>query len=466
MPTVSDAFVFFGATGDLAYKKIFPALQAMIQRGDLDMPIIGMARAGWTLEQLRERGARQPRAQRRRRRRTRSPSCRLAAAVRRRRLQRSRHLRAAAARRWAAQRVRCTTSRFRRACSGPSCRASPQPAAPRTRASSSRSRSAATWRRRRRSTARCTRCSPSRRSSASTTTSARKRCRTCSISASPTRSSSRSGTATTSTACRSRWPRTSACEGRGGFYEEVGAIRDVVQNHLLQVMALLAMDAPVGRDPECDARREAAPVPRDAAARPAGGRARPVPRLSRRSRASPPDSHVETFAALRLHIDTWRWAGVPFYIRAGKCLPVTATEVMRRPEDAAGGDLRRDPAGAIELFRFRLSPEVVISAGARVKRPGEAMVGDAVELVARHQSRAREIAVRAAAGRRDARRRLAVHARRRRRGGVARRRSGPRQRRRPSTTTSPAPGGRPAARAWSPATKAGTIRSPRRRTPC
>ena len=102
-------------------------------------------------------------------------------------------------------------------------------------------------------------------------------------------------------------------------------------------------------------------------------------------RASAPDSQVETFAALRLHIDTWRWAGVPFYIRAGKCLPITATEVMV--------DLKRPPLSVFDeitpaesnYFRFRLSPEVVISTGARVKSAGEAMRGEAVELIARHQ---------------------------------------------------------------------------------
>jgi len=97
-----------------------------------------------------------------------------------------------------------------------------------------------------------------------------------------------------------------------------------------------------------------------------------------------PDSQVETFAALRLHIDTWRWAGVPFYIRTGKCLPITATEVivdLKCPPVAIFDEIASSQSN---YFRFRLSPEVVISAGARVKRPGEAMVGDNVELVARH----------------------------------------------------------------------------------
>jgi glucose-6-phosphate 1-dehydrogenase len=105
-----------------------------------------------------------------------------------------------------------------------------------------------------------------------------------------------------------------------------------------------------------------------------------------------PDSQVETFAAMRLEIDTWRWAGVPFYIRTGKCLPLTATEVMvelKRPpmpifdDDYAGHAHARVPRS--NYFRFRLGPDMVIAAGARVKRPGESMRGDDVELVARHQ---------------------------------------------------------------------------------
>jgi len=102
-----------------------------------------------------------------------------------------------------------------------------------------------------------------------------------------------------------------------------------------------------------------------------------------------PDSQVETFAALCLHIDTWRWAGVPFYIRAGKCLPITSTEVivdLKSPPVAIFDEIKPTQSN---YFRFRLSPEVVISAGARVKRPGDEMAGDAVELVARH-SRAGE----------------------------------------------------------------------------
>jgi len=173
-------------------------------------------------------------------------------------------------------------------------------------------------------------------------------------------------------------------EGRGAFYEEVGTIRDVVQNHLLQVIALLAMDAPVGRDAE-SMREEKLRLFR--AMRPLDPRevVRGQFRGYRDEAGVAGDSRVETFAALCLHIDNWRWAGVPFYIRTGKCLPITCTEVMV--------DLKRTPVAIFDdvqlphsnYFRFRLSPEVAISAGARVKRPGEDMRGEPVELVVRSQ---------------------------------------------------------------------------------
>ena len=104
----------------------------------------------------------------------------------------------------------------------------------------------------------------------------------------------------------------------------------------------------------------------------------------RQEKGVAPDSQVETFAAVRLHLDMWRWAGVPFYIRAGKCLPVTTTEVvveLKRPPQNVFGE--KDP-GHPDHLRFRLSPDVVMALCARTKVPGEAMVGENVELIARH----------------------------------------------------------------------------------
>src|SRR5689334_21597430 len=171
-------------------------------------------------------------------------------------------------------------------------------------------------------------------------------------------------------------------QGRGRFYEEVGAIRDVVQNHLLQVVALLTMEPPVGhhadavRDEKLRAFRAMQPLAPNEVVR--GQYAGYL-----REEGVAPQSAVETFAALRLHIDTWRWAGVPFYIRAGKRMPITTTEIwvtLKRPPQAVFDDAPT----ATNTVRFRLSPHVAISLGARVKVPGEAMVGEAVDLLAQH----------------------------------------------------------------------------------
>jgi glucose-6-phosphate 1-dehydrogenase len=173
-------------------------------------------------------------------------------------------------------------------------------------------------------------------------------------------------------------------EGRGGFYEEAGAIRDVVQNHLLQVTALLAMDAPIGNDPVSMSAEKLRLV---RAMRPLDPRHVIRGQFSgyRDEKGVAPGSDVETFAALRLHIDTWRWAGVPFYIRTGKCLPISTTEVtvfLKSPPLPVFDDVTPPQSN---YYRFRLSPDVVISAGARVKEPGQALRGEAVALVARHQ---------------------------------------------------------------------------------
>jgi glucose-6-phosphate 1-dehydrogenase len=172
---------------------------------------------------------------------------------------------------------------------------------------------------------------------------------------------------------------------RGAFYDQTGAIRDVVQNHLLQVVSLLAMEAPSGATPEAVRNEQfkvldsIRPIAPDELVRGQYRGYRDVSGVS-------PGSTVETFAALRLHVDTWRWGDVPFYIRTGKSLPVTATEVrveMRRPPQSVFGQPQPPDA---DYFRFRLSPDMSISLGARAKKPGEAMVGEAVELYASHHS--------------------------------------------------------------------------------
>jgi glucose-6-phosphate 1-dehydrogenase len=172
-------------------------------------------------------------------------------------------------------------------------------------------------------------------------------------------------------------------QGRGRFYEEAGAIRDVVQNHLLEVASLLAMEAPSARGNEA-VRDEKTQAFRSMLPLKPGDVVRGQFRGYRSEEGVAPDSNVETFAAVRLYIDSWRWAGVPFYIRAGKCLPVTATEVLvelKRPPVALFPDCVTAPPNR---FRFRLSPHVVISLGARAKLPGERLRGEDVELIACH----------------------------------------------------------------------------------
>ena len=119
-------------------------------------------------------------------------------------------------------------------------------------------------------------------------------------------------------------------QGRGAFYDETGTIRDVVQNHLFQVLTNLAMEPPVAHGQRIDPGREGQGPEGHAAARARRTSCAGSSAATGRSQAWPPDSKMETFAALRLDINSWRWQGVPFYIRAGKCLPVTCTEVVVR----------------------------------------------------------------------------------------------------------------------------------------
>src|SRR5262249_7431066 len=149
-------------------------------------------------------------------------------------------------------------------------------------------------------------------------------------------------------------------QGRGPFYEEAGAVRDVVQNHLLQILANLAMEPPAGmdsesvRDEKVKVLKEIAPLSPESVLRGQFVGYRQDPGVSG-------DSKVETFAALRLEINSWRWHGVPFYIRAGKELPATCTEVFAR--------FRRPPAvysptpPPANYLRFRISPDMAIALG-------------------------------------------------------------------------------------------------------
>jgi glucose-6-phosphate 1-dehydrogenase len=171
-------------------------------------------------------------------------------------------------------------------------------------------------------------------------------------------------------------------EGRGRLYEELGTVRDVVQNHLLQVLAILAMEPPVGTGSEA-LRDEKMKVLRAVGHPERRGIVRGQYEGYRAEDGVAANSDVETYAALRFDIDSWRWADVPFFVRTGKRLPVTATEVMatfRRPPQR----LFDEPVPPrANYLRFRLGPDrVAIALGARIKSPGEAMTGQEIELYA------------------------------------------------------------------------------------
>ncbi|WP_394780666.1 glucose-6-phosphate dehydrogenase [Undibacterium sp.] len=174
-------------------------------------------------------------------------------------------------------------------------------------------------------------------------------------------------------------------QGRGAFYEEVGALRDVVQNHLLQVLALLTMEPPQGSDVD-SMRDEKLRVLKAMRPLEPAELVRGQFEGYRDEEGVAPGSVVETFAALRLHIDNARWEGVPFYIRAGKQLPVTGTEVLVRLKQPAHPVFSVDRSCCENYFRFRLSPDVLIAIGARTKLPGQAMTGEASELIAQRHA--------------------------------------------------------------------------------
>ena len=168
-------------------------------------------------------------------------------------------------------------------------------------------------------------------------------------------------------------------QGRGAFYDQTGAIRDVIQNHLFQIMTNLAMEPPVGmgsesiRDEKVKVLKAIQPIePKNLVRGQFSGY------LSEKGVSS--NSTVETFAALQLRIQSWRWDGVPFYIRAGKCLPATCTEILirlRKPPEIIPGVVLEG-----NHLRIRISPDVTVALGMMTKAAGDDLRGEADEMIA------------------------------------------------------------------------------------
>ncbi len=172
-------------------------------------------------------------------------------------------------------------------------------------------------------------------------------------------------------------------KGRGSLYDELGAVRDVVQNHLMQLLAILTMEPPESTH-HASLRDEIATVLKHV--RPIAPPSAIVRGQFRGYRDEPgvkPDSNVETFAALHLEIATARWEGVPFFIRTGKSLPVTVTEVMIDFREAPLNDYA---TGTCNHLRLRVGPEVVIALTTEVKKPGEGLIGEPIELTFLHHA--------------------------------------------------------------------------------
>jgi glucose-6-phosphate 1-dehydrogenase len=378
----SDAIVFFGATGDLAYKKVFPALEAMVRRRQLDVPVIGVAKSGWNLEQLKARakdslekhGASDPAAF--------AKLCSLLRYID------------------GDYRSPATFARLREAL-GSAQRPLHYLAIPPSMfvvVTEGLARAGCV------KDARVVVEKPFGRDLASAQELDRTLHRSFPESA-VFRIDHYLGKEAVLNLIYFRFANplieagwnsehlesiqitmaeSFGIEGRGKLYEEVGAIRDVVQNHMLQVIACLTMACPASRDDEAlrDERGRLLQAVRTL------GPSDIVRGQFRGYRQEPgvaADSEIETYAAVKFHIDTERWAGVPFYVRVGKRLPVTATEVLIRFKRPLRPVLDESGPPLANYYRFRLTPETVLALGTKVKRIGESMVGERIELVARHE---------------------------------------------------------------------------------